>query len=78
MRPYSLTWCQKLMDIMLSILERYLISRLKFIRQIQKFLPAQFSDEEEEITNLLKQLADYDFSAETIRKIEQKYYKKWF
>ena len=67
------------MDIMPSLLERYLISRLEFIRQIQEFLPDQFSKkEEEEITNLLKQLADYDLSAQIVRKIEQKYYKKWF
>ena len=67
------------MDITLSILERYLVSRLKFIRQIQEFLPDQFSkEEEEEITNLFKQLADYDLSAEIVRKIERKYYKKWF
>ena len=55
---------------MLSILERYLVSTLKFIRQIQEFLPGQFSKEEEKIINLLKQLADYDISAETVRKIE--------
>ena len=55
---------------MLSILERYLVSRLKFIRQIQEFLPDQFSEEEEEITNLLTQLTDYNFSAEIVRKIE--------
>ena len=55
---------------MLSIVERYLISRFRFIRQIQEFLPGQFSKEEEEIINLLKQLTDYDFSAETVRKIE--------
>ena len=60
---------------MLSILERYLVSRLKFIRQIQEFLLGQFSKEEEEVQNLLKQLTDYDFSAEIVRKIEQKYYK---
>ena len=63
---------------MLSILKRYLVPRLKFIRQIQEFLPGHFSKEEEEIINLLKQLTDYDISAETVRKIEQKYYKKWF
>ena len=55
---------------MLTILEKYLISRLEFIRQIQDFLPDQFSKEEEEITNLLKQLTDYDFSAEIVRKIQ--------
>ena len=63
---------------MLSILERYLVSRLKFIRQIQEFLPGQFSEEGEEVQNLLKQLTDYDFGAEIVRKIEQKYYKEWF
>ena len=62
---------------MLLILEKYLISRLEFIRQIQDFLPDQFS-REEETSDLLKQLVDYDFSAKTVRKIEQKYYKKWF
>ena len=64
--------------IMLSILERYLVSRLKFLRKIQELLPGQYSEEEEEVINLFKQLADYDISAETVRKIEQKYYKKWF
>ena len=59
-----------------AILECNLVSRLKFIRQIQEFLPGQFSEEEEEIVNLLKQLTDYDFSAEIIRKIEQKYCKQ--
>ena len=62
---------------MLTILEKYLICRLEFIRQIQDFLPDQFSKEEKETSDLLKQLADYDFSAQTVRKIEQKYYKKW-
>ena len=42
---------------------------------MQEFLPGQFSKEEEEIINLLKQLTDYDFSTETVRKLEQKYYK---
>ena len=59
---------------MLNILEKYLISRLKFIRQIAEFMPG----EEEEIVGVLKQLTDYDISAKTVRKIERKYYKKWF
>ena len=41
-------------------------------------MPDHLSQEEEDITNLLKQLTNYDFSAEIVRKIEQKYYKKWF
>ena len=30
------------------------------------------------ILDVLKQLADYDISAQTVRKIEQKYFKNWF
>ena len=44
----------------------------QFIRQISEFLPGFCSKEEEEILDLLKQLADYDISAQTLRKIEQK------
>ena len=62
----------------LDILEKYLVSRLKFIRQLSEFLPDKFSEEEQEILDVLKQLADYDISAKTVRKIERKYYKKWF
>ena len=64
--------------MVLDILEKYLVSRLKFIRQIAEFLPGFCSKEEEEILDVLKQLADYDISAEIVRKIERKYYKKWF
>ena len=60
---------------MLNILEKYLLSSLKFIRQIAEFMPGFCSKEEEEIVDVLKQLADYDISAETARKIERKYYK---
>ena len=66
------------MDIMLHILEKYLVSRLEFIRQILGFLPGQFSEEEEEIVDLLKHIADYDFSAQKIREIRRKYDKRWF
>ena len=45
--------------------------------QVQELLPGQFSEEEEEVINLLRQLTDYDISAETVRKIEQNI-KKWF
>ena len=59
---------------MLHILEKYLVSRLEFIRQISEFLPGQFSEEEEEIVNLLKQIADYKCSnsKENKKKIQQK------
>ena len=64
--------------MVLDILEKYLVFRLKFIRQIAEFLSGFCSKEEEEILDVLKQLADYDISAEIVRKIERKYYKKWF
>ena len=63
---------------MLHILEKYLVSRLKFIRQLAEFLPDKFSEEEQEILDVLKQLADYDISAQTVRKIERKYFKNGF
>ena len=56
--------------MVLDILEEYLVSRLKFIRQIAEFLPKFCSEEEEEILDVLKQLTDYDTSAKTVRKIE--------
>ena len=62
--------------MVLDILEKYLVSRLKFIRQIAEFMPGFCSKEEEEILDVLKQLTDYNTSAKTVRKIERKYYKK--
>ena len=63
--------------MVLDILGKYLVSRIKFIRQISEFLPG-FCSKEEEILDVLKQLTDYDVSVKTVRKIERKYYKKWF
>ena len=57
--------------MVLDILEKYLVSRLKFIRQIAEFMPGFCYKEEEEILDVLKQLTDYDISAETVRKIEK-------
>ena len=61
--------------MVLDILEKYLVSRLKFIRQLSEVFPEKFSEEEQEILDVLKQLADYNISAQTVRKIERKYYK---
>ena len=61
-----------------NILEKYIVFQLKFIMQILEFLPQDFDDEEENIAEILKQFADYDISAQTLRKIQQKYSKKWF
>ena len=64
------------MDIMKDdILEKLLVSRLNLIRQIQEFMPNHLSHEVEDITDLLM---DYNFGAQTLRKIERKYTKKWF
>ena len=63
--------------MVLHILEKYLVSRLKFIRQLSEFLPGKFSKEEQEIVDVLKQLVNYNISAQTVRKIERKYYKNW-
>ena len=63
--------------MLLHVLEKYLISILEFIKQISEFLPGQFSEEEEAIVNLLKQITDYDYSAQIVRKI-RKYDKIWF
>ena len=41
-------------------------------------MPGFCSEEEEEILDVLKQLTDYNISAEIVRKMERKYYKKWF
>ena len=40
--------------MVLDILEKYLVSRLKFIRQISEFLPGFCSEEEEGIMDVLK------------------------
>ena len=61
--------------MVLDILGKYLVFRLKFIRQLLEFLPEKFSEEEQEIVDVLKQLVDYDISAQTVREIERKYYK---
>ena len=62
----------------LDILEKYLVSRLKFIMQIAEFMPGFCSEEDEEILDVLKQLADYDISAKTVRKIERNTTKNGF
>ena len=60
--------------MVLDILEKYLVSRLKLSGQIAEFMPGFCSEEEEEVVDVLKQLADYDISAKAVRKIERKYY----
>ena len=59
-------------------LERLLVSRLKFIQKFQEFLPNFHSEEKPEIINLLKQYLDYDFVAQTVRKIQRKHSNNWF
>ena len=66
------------LKMVLDVLEKHLVSRLKFIKQTAESMPGFCSAEEEEILDVLKQLADYDISAQTLRKIERKYFKIWF
>ena len=61
-----------------DILEKSVGFKLQFIRQTLDFLPPDFDEQEENITEVLKQFMDYDFSAQTLRKIQQKYSNKWF
>ena len=63
---------------MKDILEKYLIEKLNLIKQIQDFLQDQPSEGEVNIQDLLKQYAEYDFSAQNLRKIQWKYSKNWF
>ena len=58
-----------------NILEKCIVFQLKFIRQIFDFLPQDFDEEEENIAEIVKQLADYDISAQTLRKIQPKHSK---
>ena len=58
-----------------NILEKSIVFELKFVRQILDLLPQDFDEEEENITEILKQFADYDISAQPLRKIQQKYSK---
>ena len=53
--------------MVLDILEKYLVSRLKFIRPLSEFFPGKFSKEEQEILDVLKQLTDYDISAQIVQ-----------
>ena len=53
-----------------DILEKSIVFKLKFIRQILDFLPQDFDEDEENITEILKQFTDYDISAQTLKKIQ--------
>ena len=57
---------------MLYILEKSLVFKLKLIRQILDFFQADFDGKEEEMVELLKQVTDYNFSVQTIRKLQRK------
>ena len=63
----------ELKEPLADILEKAIVFKLKFIGQILDFLPLDFDEEEENITEILKQFTDYDISAQTLRKIQQKY-----
>ena len=60
----------ELKEPLAKILENSIVFKLQFIRQILDFLPLDFDEQEENITEILKQFMDYDISAETLRKIQ--------
>ena len=60
----------KLKEPLANILEKSIVFKLKFIRQILDSLPLDFDEEEENITEILKQFMNYDISAQTLRKIQ--------
>ena len=61
-----------------KLLEQSLVFKIKLITQIVEFTEANFDEKDEEVQDLLKQCADYDYSAQTVRKIQRKYTKSWF
>ena len=54
-------------------LKKCLVEKLNLIKQIQDFLQDQPSEGEENIQDLLKQYAEYNFCAQNLRKIQEKY-----
>ena len=61
-----------------KLLERSLVFKLQLIRQILEFFQADFVEKNDEIQDLLKQLANYNFCAQTVRRLQRKYMKSWF
>ena len=49
----------ELKEPLADILEKTIVFKLKFIRQILDFLPPNFDEEEESINEILKQFVDY-------------------
>ena len=55
-----------------------LTSQLDFIRKILDFSSKLTSEQEKEVLEIIKQYSDYDFAAEIVKKIQQKYRSNWF
>ena len=70
--------CRSATDDSIGYSGKILGLQTQFIRQLSEFFPEKFSEREQQILDVPKQLADYNISAQTVRKIERKYYKKWF
>ena len=60
----------KLKEPLANFFEKSIVFKLKFIRQILDSLPLDFDEEEEIITEILKEFMNYDISAQTLRKIQ--------
>ena len=61
-----------------NTLEKFIIFKLDFIRKILELNPEVLSEEMSDIVGITKQHTDYNFAAQTVRKLQQKYSKKWF
>ena len=60
-----------------NILEQLIVFKLDFIRQIIELNSEFIVEEESDILSTIKQFADYDISAQTLRKIKGTYSKKF-
>ena len=66
------------MDINAAYFGEMFSFQAEIYKTISRVFPRQISEEEQEIVDVPKQLADYNISAHTVRKIERKYFKNWF
>ena len=75
---YFCNMVSELKEPVADILEKSIVFKMKFTRQILDFFPLDFNEQEENITEILKQFMNYDISTQTLRKIQQKYSKQLF
>ena len=70
LRTLFFNMVSELKEPLADLLEKSIVFKLTFVRQILDFFPLDFDEEEENITEILKQFMYYDISAQTLRKIQ--------